>query len=62
MTLVPMRISGKSFKGNTGELPCYYALHKKFWNFSKKNPQKTVEPNDSSLSNDLFGICKDTWD
>ena len=30
--------------------------------FPKKQHRKTVEANDPSLSNDLFGICKDMWD
>ena len=61
MTLLPMRIFVKSFKGNTRKLPCYFTLRKKGI-FPKKFLKKTFEPNDSFLSNDLFGICKDMWD
>ena len=59
-----MRIFGKSFKGNTRKLPCYY-IFTQVRNFSKKNThthKRAVEPNDFSLSNDLYGICKVMWD
>ena len=39
-----------------------YTSKKFFYKRKTHAHNKTVEPNDFSLSNDLFGICKDMWD
>ena len=54
-----MRIFGKISKGT--QKNCLAIILYAIKEYFQKKHKKTVEPNDCSLSNDLFGIRKDTW-